>query len=54
MFNLGIERFKWWPKKESARAQLGAREVMIRLDNGDPGRAQMAPDWRRVAAGGES
>jgi transposase len=47
-------RFKWWPKNESARAQLCAREVMILLYNGDPGRAPMAPDWRRVAEGGES
>ena len=42
-------RFTWWPKGDAAKAQFSAREVMILLSNGNPGRAQMAPDWRRVA-----
>ena len=33
----------------NARVPLSARELMILLWNGDPQRAQMAQDWRRVA-----
>ena len=32
-----------------ARVPLSARELIIVLWNGDPERAQMAQDWRRVA-----
>ena len=32
-----------------ARVPLSARELIILLWNGDPERAQMAKDWRRVA-----
>ena len=35
-----------------ARVPLSARELIIGLWNGDPERAQMAHDWRRVASGG--
>jgi transposase len=45
-------RFPWWPTTADARVPLSARAWMILLGNGDPERAQMAQDWRRVASGG--
>ena len=42
-------RFRWWPTSPDARVPLSARELLIVLWNGDPERAQMARDWRRVA-----
>jgi transposase len=42
-------RFPWWPKTPDARVPLSARELIILLWHGDPERAQMAGDWRRVA-----
>jgi len=42
-------RFRWWPTSADARVPLSARELIILLWNGDPERAQMARDWRRVA-----
>jgi transposase len=42
-------RFHWWPTTPDARVPLSARELLILLWNGDPERAQMAQDWRRVA-----
>ena len=42
-------RFTWWPTTTDARVPLSARELIIVLWNGDPERAQMAHDWRRVA-----
>jgi len=41
--------FTWWPQTVDARVPLSARELIILLWNGDPERAQMAQDWRRVA-----
>jgi transposase len=41
-------RFQWWPTTTDARVPLSARELLIVLWNGDPERAQMAQDWRRV------
>jgi transposase len=41
--------FRWWPTTPDARVPLSARELVILLWNGDPERAQMARDWRRVA-----
>ena len=41
-------RFTWWPQTADARVPLSARELLIVLWNGDPERAQMAHDWRRV------
>jgi transposase len=49
MKRLSQGRFNWWPKTEDARVSLSARELMILIWNGDPERAQMAQDWRRVA-----
>jgi transposase len=41
-------RFAWWPKTQDAPVPLSARALLILLWNGDPERAQMAPDWRRL------
>lgn len=42
-------RFSWWPNSADARVPLSARELIILTWNGNPERAQMAQDWRRVA-----
>ena len=52
MKRLSQGRFTWWPTTADARVPLSARELIIVLWNGDPERAQMAQDWRRVASGG--
>ena len=49
MKRLSQGRFHWWPKTPDAQVSLSARELMILIWNGDPERAQMAQDWRRVA-----
>ena len=49
MKRLSQGRCRWWPTTADARVPLSARELMIVLWNGDPERAQMARDWRRVA-----
>jgi transposase len=49
MKRLSQGRFLWWPTRADARGPLSARELIILLWNGDPERAQMARDWRRVA-----
>jgi transposase len=42
-------RFTWWPTSADARVPLYARDLLILIWNGDPERAQMAKDWRKVA-----
>ena len=49
MKRLSTGRFSWWPHSADARVPLAARELVILLWNGQPDRAQMAQDWRRVA-----
>lgn len=49
MKRLSTGRFAWWPHSADARVPLSARELVILLWNGQPDRAQMAQDWRRVA-----
>ena len=49
MKRLSQGRFVWWPTSVDARVPLSARELLILLWNGNPERAQMARDWRRVA-----
>ena len=49
MKRLSQGHFTWWPTTADARVPLSARELIILLWNGDPERAQMARDWRRVA-----
>jgi transposase len=41
-------RFAGWPTSADTRVPLSARELSIMLWNGNPERAQMARDWRRV------
>ena len=48
MKRLSQGRFTWWPTTSDARVPLAARELIIVLWNGNPERAQMACDWRRV------
>ena len=50
MKRLSQGRFAWWPNSAAARVPLSARALLIVLWNGHPERAQMACDWRRVAA----
>jgi transposase len=42
-------RFRWWPTAATPSVRLSAREVGVLLWNGFPDRAQMAPEWRRIA-----
>ena len=49
MKRLSQGRFTWWPQTADTRVPLSARELIIVLWNGDPERAHMAADWRRVA-----
>ena len=49
MKRLSTGRFTWWPTSTDARVPVSARELLILLWNGQPDRAQMAKDWRRVA-----
>jgi transposase len=49
MKRLSTGRFSWWPQSADTRVPLSARELVILLWNGQPDRAQMAKDWRRVA-----
>jgi transposase len=49
MKRLSQGRFSWWPHSADARVSLSARELIILTWNGNPERAQMAKDWRRVA-----
>jgi transposase len=44
-------RCAWWPTSPDARGPLSARELIIVLWHGNPERAQMARDWRRLASG---
>jgi hypothetical protein len=48
MKRLSQGRFTWWPHAADARVPLSARELIIVLWHGDPERAQMAHDWRRI------
>jgi transposase len=49
MKRLSQGRCAWWPNSADTRVPLSARELIILLWNGNPERAQMARDWRRVA-----
>jgi len=49
MKRLSQGRFAWWLTSVDARVPLSARKLLIVLWNGNPERAQMARDWRRVA-----
>jgi transposase len=47
-------RFHWWPTAASPRVTLSAPHLSILLWNGNPERAQLAPDWRPVPYEGTS
>lgn len=51
MQRLSQGRFAWWPTSPDARVPLSARERRMVLWHGNPERAQMARDGRRVASG---
>ena len=42
-------RFTWWPTTQDAGTRLSARELAIVLWNGNPKRAGMADDWKKLA-----
>jgi transposase len=46
--------FHWWPTAASPRVTLSAQHLSILLWNGNPERAQLAPDWRPVCYDGAS
>ena len=39
----------WWPHRADARVPLAARALIMVRWNGNPERAPMTRDWRRVA-----
>src|SRR5258706_4075979 len=43
-------RLAWWPTSPDARGPLSARELIIVLWHGNPERAQIAQEWRRLAS----
>jgi transposase len=45
---LSHRRFLWWPTATTASVTLSAWALTVLLGNGDPDRAQLAPDWRPV------
>jgi transposase len=47
-------RFQWWPTAARPRGTLSAQQLSIRLWNGHPERAQLAPDWRPLRYDGAS
>jgi transposase len=49
MKRLSQGRFTWWPTSADAQVPLSARDLVILLWNGNPERAAMATDWRKVA-----
>jgi transposase len=44
--------FSWWPTASTQSVTLSAWELTVLLGNGDPDRAQLAPDWRPVRDAG--
>jgi transposase len=47
-------RFHWGPTAATPSTSLSARELSILLWNGNPDRAQWAPEWRSVTYGGSA
>lgn len=46
-------KFRFWPKSENpgqVKAELLARELSVLLWNGDPSRATMSADWKKLGA----
>ena len=46
--------FHWWPTAPTQSGRLSAWELHVLLGNGQPDRAQLAPDWRPVRYEGTS
>jgi hypothetical protein len=51
MKRLSKGHFTWWPTSAQAQVSLSARDRLILVWNGNPERAAMATDWRKVAYG---
>ena len=49
---LSHRRFHWWPTATTPSVTLSAWALTVLLGNGDPDRAQLAPDWRPVRYAG--
>lgn len=46
---LSSGRFRWWPKQSDEPAcRLLAYELQILLQNGNPARCGVQPDWKRL------
>lgn len=44
-------KFRWWPTRGTESvARLAAAELQILLANGDPVRAKLGADWRKLSA----
>jgi transposase len=53
MKRLSEGKFRYWPKSQvenGQRAELLARELSVLLWNGDPTRAVMGEDWKKLSA----
>jgi transposase len=51
---LSHRHFHWWPTATTPSVTLSAWALTVLLGNGDPDRAQLAPDWRPVRYEGTS
>lgn len=47
-------RCHWWPTAATSRVTLSAQQLSLRLWNGNPERAPLAPLWRPVSYAGTS
>jgi hypothetical protein len=45
-------KFGWWPEGGIEATRLEVPQLQLLLWNGNPDRAETAPPWRRVSAGG--
>jgi transposase len=45
-------KFVWWPEGDGVARRLEVPQLQLLLWNGNPDRAEAAPPWRRVSAGG--
>lgn len=52
MKRLSEGRFKYWPKSLNDRkhVQMLSREIAVLIWNGDPGRASMSSDWKKICS----
>ena len=45
---LSTGTFKWWPNSEQAGVHLAVHELQLLIWNGNPQKAQVAPQWRKI------